>query len=415
MIRRRETLIGMGAAGLAACTPAGGKMQFSQDGLSKLEATLKDHLAKGSAPGLVALVSRGGETHAWPMGRMSLAPDAAPVPRDAIVRIASMTKPVTAAVAMMLVEEGKLKLDEPVDRLAPELANRRVLKRLDAPLDETVPAKRPITLEDVLTFRLGWGIDFADTPFTRAAAGIEGFGMPNPASEVGPDEFMRRLGALPLQAQPGERWLYTLGSNVLGVLIARAEGKPLDVVFQERLLGPLGMADTAFWVPPEKQLRLITGYMPKDGKLVPFEPWNGMYAKPPVFPAGDSGLVSTADDYAKLGRFLQTGLAADGKRLLTEASLKAMETDRLTPAQRALGKGILVGRGWGYGMSVIAEPDPYGRPLGAYGWDGGFGTTWFNEPQSGLIAVLLTQRVFDGPDPPALVKDFWRTAHAAVA
>jgi CubicO group peptidase (beta-lactamase class C family) len=346
---------------------------------------------------------------------MSLAPDAAPVQRDTIVRIASMTKPVTAAVAMMLVEDGKLKLHEPIDRLAPELANRRVLKRMDGPLDDTVPANRPITLEDVLTFRLGWGIDFADTPFTRAAAGIEGFGMPNPASEVGPDEFMRRLGALPLMAQPGERWLYTLGSNVLGVLIARAEGKPLADVFQDRILGPLGMADTAFWVPPEKQARLITGYMPQDGKLVPFEPWNGMYARPPVFPAGDSGLVSSADDYVRLARFLQTGLAADGKRLLSAASLKAMKTDHLTAEQREGGEQILVGRGWGYGMSVTVAPDPYGRPAGVYGWDGGFGTTWFSDPASGLHAILLTQRVFDGPDPPALVKDFWRGAIAAVA
>jgi CubicO group peptidase (beta-lactamase class C family) len=148
---------------------------------------------------------------------------------------------------MMLIEEGKLKLDEPIDLLAPELADHRVLKRIDGPLDDTVPAKRAITLEDVLTFRLGWGVLFADTyPIARATADLPGFGMPNPKSSVTPDQFMQRLGALPLMAQPGEQWLYTAGSNVLGVLVARAAGKPLDAVLSERILAPLGMKDTAF-------------------------------------------------------------------------------------------------------------------------------------------------------------------------
>jgi CubicO group peptidase (beta-lactamase class C family) len=227
---------------------------------------------------------------------------------------------------------------------------------------------------------------------------------------------MARLGALPLMAQPGERWLYTAGANVLGVLVARAAGKPLDVVFQDRILGPLGMKDTAFWVPPAKQDRLVTGYMPQAGKLVPFEPWNGLYAKPPAFPAGDSGLVSTADDYARLAQFLRTGMSPDGRRLLSQASLKAMATNHLTQAQWEDGREILgAGRGWGYGMGVVVEPNPDGVPPGAYGWNGGFGTSWFNDPASGLTAILMTQRVFDSADPPTLHKDFWKAACRAVA
>jgi CubicO group peptidase (beta-lactamase class C family) len=420
MIRRRDTLIGMGAAGLAGSTRAAGssKMAFSKDGLAKLEGMLKAHVAKGSAPGLVALVARNGETHAYPLGAMSLEPGAPPVRRDAIFRIASMTKPVTAAAAMMLVEEGKLRLDEPVERLLPEFADLRVLKRIDGPLDDTVPANRPITLDDVMTFRLGWGVLFADPPYPiqTATAKLQGFGMPDPTSAIGPDEWTRALGKLPLMAQPGERWMYTAGSNVLGVMVARAAGKPLPDVFQERILGPLGLKDTAFFVPPEKLGRFITGYFPQDGKLTLFDPPNGMYAKPPVFPAGDSGLVSTADDYAAFARFLQTGLAPDGRRLLSEASLKAMTTDHLTAAQRDGGKEILgPGRGWGYGVGVTVEPNPDGRRPGAYGWDGGFGSTWFNDPASGLTAILFTQRVFDSADPPPLIKDFWRAANAAVA
>jgi CubicO group peptidase (beta-lactamase class C family) len=200
------------------------------------------------------------------------------------------------------------------------------------------------------------------------------------------------------------------------VVVARAAGRPLDVVFQERILGPLGMVDTGFSIPPEKIGRTVTGYFPQDGKLALFDAPNGAYIRPPAFPAGDSGLVSTADDFLKLARFMFTGRGADGRRLLSEASLKAMQTDHLTAAQRDDGKEVLgPGRGWGYGVGVVVEPNPDGVAPGAYGWNGGFGTSWFNDPAKGLAAVLLTQRVFDGPDPPQLHKDFWRGAYAALA
>ncbi|MDB5446971.1 MAG: hypothetical protein JWQ97_2288 [Phenylobacterium sp.] len=415
---RRGAIIAGAAAALAAPAAAGTRttMAFSTTGLTRLEAQLAAHVARGSAPGLVALVSRAGETHAVVAGRMALGGE--PIRRDAIFRLASMTKPVTAAAAMMLVDEGKLRLDEPVDRLLPELANRRVLRTLASPLDDTVPAVRPITVEDVLTFRLGWGIIFTEDPLAilKATADLPGFGMPDPRSPLTPDAWMARLGALPLMAQPGERWMYTAGANVLGVLVARAAGRPLDVVFQERILGPLGMVDTGFSIPPEKIGRTVTGYFPQDGKLALFDAPNGAYIRPPAFPAGDSGLVSTADDFLKLARFMFTGRGADGRRLLSEASLKAMQTDHLTAAQRDDGKEVLgPGRGWGYGVGVVVEPNPDGVAPGAYGWNGGFGTSWFNDPAKGLAAVLLTQRVFDGPDPPQLHKDFWRGAYAALA
>jgi CubicO group peptidase (beta-lactamase class C family) len=317
---------------------------------------------------------------------------------------------------MMLVEEGKLRLDEPVERLAPELAERQVLKRMDGPLDDTVPARRPITLEDVLSFRLGWGIDFDwNAPFMQAARGLPGFGMPDPAWPGDDDAFLAGLGRLPLQAQPGERWLYTLGSNLLGVLVARAAGRPLDEIFQERIFEPLGMADTGFFVPADKQERLVTGYVNKDGRLEPFA-LNGAYAERPSFLAGDSGLVSTAGDYGRFARFMLDGAAPDGRRLLGAETLKAMTANRLTSGQIKDGEMILgPGRGWGLGIGVQVEASPHGVPAGAYGWDGGFGTSWFNDPATGLTAVLLTQRVFDSPDPPSVHKAFWRDAVAAVA
>ncbi|MBW8814804.1 MAG: beta-lactamase family protein [Caulobacterales bacterium] len=391
-------------------------MGFKADGLAKLEQDLKAYVAERQPPGLVALVARGGETHAWPLGTMTLE-GGQPVPRDAIFRIASMTKPIVAVAAMMLVEDGKLKLDEPIDRLAPELADRRVLKRPDGPLDDTVPARRPITLEDVLSFRLGWGIDFnAQAPFVKAVGDLPGFGMPTPSAPYTPDSWMKALGALPLQAQPGERWLYTTGANVLGVLIARAAGQPLEAVLRERVLEPLGMKDTAFHTPPQKADRLITGYMNEGGKLVPFEPYNDMFLKAPSFPAGDSGLVSTADDFGAFARFMFTGLAPDGRRLIEAETLKAMTTNRLTPAQMKDGELFLgPGRGWGLGLGVQVTASPHGVQPGAYGWDGGFGTSWFNDPAKRLTAVLLTQRVFDGPDPPPVHKAFWRDAYGSLA
>ena len=391
-------------------------MTFKADGLAKLEADLKAHVSEGQPPGLVAFMSQGGETHVLSAGGMAIG--GPPVERDAIFRIASMTKPITAVAAMMLVEEGKLRLDEPIDRLAPELEQRQVLKRMDGPLDDTVPARRPITLEDVLSFRLGWGFDFSfnwEAPFVKALGDLPGFGIPNPAWPGDDDAFLRELGRLPLQAQPGERWLYTLGSNVLGVLIARAVGRPLDSVFRERIFAPLGMRDTDFFVPDGKQDRLVTGYVNANGKLAPFEPINGLYAKRPNFLAGDSGLVSTADDYGAFARFMLTGTAPNGRRLLKAETLHAMTANRLTPEQMKGGELILgPGRGWGLGLGVRVAASPYGVQPGAYGWDGGFGTSWFNDPAKGLIAILLTQRVFDSPNPPPVHKTFCRGVCAAL-
>jgi CubicO group peptidase (beta-lactamase class C family) len=410
---RRSVLAGGGAlAGLSACgVKTVNTAPFTQDGLAGIEATLRDHLAKGSAPGLAALVRRRDETRAWALGTKTLGVDD-PVRRDTPFRIASMTKAVTAAAAMMLVEDGKLRREEPVDRLLPELADRRVLRSMTSPLDDTVPAKRPMTVDDVMTFRLGWGVVFEPTPIGLAVADLPGFGMPNPASPFTTDTWLARLSKLPLMAQPGERWLYTAGSNVMGALIERASGQTLDAFFQERILGPLGMKDTGFVGPAE---RLPTGYLAHEGKLTVYDPPAGMFSRKPAFPAGDSGLVSTVDDFAAFARFLTTGKTADGRRLLSDASLRTMTTDQLTPAQRKDGE-IILGphRGWGH-MGVYVEPSPEGIPVGAYGWDGGFGTSWFNDPSRDLTVILMTQRFFDSPDAPQIHKDFWRAANAATA
>jgi CubicO group peptidase (beta-lactamase class C family) len=394
--------------------------RISDNADDAVREVLMGHVARGYAPGVVALIGRGEDSHVMTVGAKALG-GADPMRRDTIFRIASMTKPITATATMMLIEEGTLRLDEPVDRLLPELGNRRVLRRIDAPLAETVPATRPITVEDVLTFRLGMGVIMAPTdtyPIQRAITelGLVGFGPPDPTSPHDPDEWMRRLGTLPLMAQPGEQWIYTTGSNVLGVLIARASRQSLPAFLQERVFAPLGMIDTAFYVPPEKLDRLPTGYRPNAGRLEVYDDaarssWN----VPPAFPAGDAGLVSTVDDYFAFSRFLLRQGRARERQILSEASIAAMTTDHLTPAQRVGGQIILgLDHGWGYGVSVALHRTSEGIPAGAYGWSGGLGTTWVADPRSDLTAILMTPTMFEGPDPPQVHKDFWRAVFLSI-
>src|SRR6478609_3750621 len=181
---------------------------------NRMHDLMLSYVERGTVPGLITLVSRRGQTEVDVIGRRAI--DGEPMTRDTIFRISSMTKPITAAAAMILVEECKLRLDEPVDRLLPELADRKVLKRLDGPLDETVPANRPITLRDLLTSRMGFGQMMAPPdayPILTAANELRiGMGPPSPSTMPAPDEWMRRLGTLPLMCQPGERWIYNTGS-----------------------------------------------------------------------------------------------------------------------------------------------------------------------------------------------------------
>src|SRR3989449_7491578 len=260
----------------AAARPPSGKGGLSKARVARMREAMLRHVESGRMPGLVTLVSRRGETHVDAIGVKAVG-GRDPMRRDTIFRIASMTKPITAAATMILVEECKLRLDEPVDRLLPELANRKVLKRLDGPLGDTVPAKRPITVRDLLTFRMGFGMMMAPPdayPILSAASAQQiGMGPPSPSAMPAPDEWMRRLGSLPLMHQPGERWMYNTGSDVLGVLLARVSGQPLETFLRERLFEPLDMKDTGFSVPEASLDRLATSYLtnPESGELVVYD------------------------------------------------------------------------------------------------------------------------------------------------
>ena len=370
----------------------------------RLEEIVETAVARGDAPGVVAAVGRGGEGYVAAAGVMAVG--GPPMRPDTLFRIASITKPVTAAVVLSLAEDGLLGLEEPVDRLLPELAGRRVLRRPDGPLTDTIEAERAVTTRDLLTFTWGFGMQGAmfmapePWPIVSAVAERElsSFGPASPDTTPEPDTFMARLGELPLLAQPGERWLYSAGSQVLGVLAARAAGAPFEDVMRERVLTPLGMDDTAFYANDTS--RLATAYENVNGELTVRDRPDGQWSRPPRFPDGAAGLVSTAEDLLRFGRML---LLPGGNPVLTAGTVAEMTSDQLTPAQLARvwpGFSFLGDRGWGYGVSVTEW---------GYGWEGGSGTAWANVPDQDLTVVVLTQRAVDETGPPA-VCDQVRTA-----
>jgi CubicO group peptidase (beta-lactamase class C family) len=422
----RRTMLARSGAALAALLVTGCSRNeprgFSAEGLERLRSGLQHHLEPGFAPGLVGLVARGDDVEAFVLGKMAF-DSGAGMRRDSVFRIASMTKVITAAAVMMLVEEGKLRLDEPVDRLLPELANRRVLRSIDADVDDTVPAKRPLTIEDLLTFRCGLGMVLGPPdryPIQKAIAALGvngvGFGRPDPALPLDGDAWMRKIGSLPLFAQPGEDWLYTAGSNIQGVLVARAGSRPLSRFFDERIFGPLGMKDTAFFVSTSKIDRLVHAYRPQNGSLVVSdEPAMSKWSRPPSFEQGDAGLVSTVDDYLAFARMLLADGQYRGQNLLTPASVKAMKTNHLTAPQRAGGEAILGrGRGWGYGMSVVTDTIPGQPTAGSFGWIGGYGASWISDPSNDLTMILQTQREFVTASGDPIHQEFQSDAYRAL-
>ncbi|WP_214414211.1 serine hydrolase domain-containing protein [Sphaerisporangium fuscum] len=400
---------------------------FSEAGLRRLREVLARHVESGKIPGLVALFSRDEETHVEALGTMRH-DGGAPMGRDTIFRMASTSKPVTMAAAMVLLDECRLRLDDPVDPWLPELAGRRVLKRPDGPLEDTVPARRPITVRDLLTSTFGLGVDFAllDSPIRAATFERTDYSVASgPAPD--PDEWMRRLGELPLSYQPGERWQYDLSNEVVGVLVARVTGRPLETFLRERVLDPLGMKDTGFHVPAGEIDRLppLYGPDPQTGEfLVWDEAEGGRAGRPPAFQGGGGGLVSTVDDYHAYFRMLLNGGTHGSERILSRPAVELMTTNRLTPEQQAardamyrnivhMSSGQGLQGGWGFGMAVRTHRGDYAS-VGQFGWDGGTGTTVYADPDKRLTGILLTQVGMSTPDSMRLINDFWTTLYQAI-
>jgi len=390
--------------------------------IADLHMTMACHVERGEIPGIVTLIGRGDEIYVDAVGRMTVGGKEA-MRRDTIFRIASITKPITAAAAMLLVDDGKLRLDDSVDPWLPELANRKVLRRIDSQLDDTVPAKRSITARDLLASTFGFGsvmampgTYFIQQPIRDGHLG--GDGPPHPSLTPAADEWMRRVGALPLMYQPGERWLYNTSCDVLGVLVARISGKSFEGFLRERLFNPLGMKDTAFSVPASKLDRLPGIYQfSRDAKeLEAFDSLeNSEYSRPPAFESGAGGLVSTVDDYYAFCRMMLNKGVWGQKRLLSEASVELMTHDQLAPSQKA-GAELFFGNhsSWGFGVGVnIRQEKPWTVP-GRFGWDGGFGTSAYSDPRNDFVGILFTQRLMDSPEPPAVFNDFWAQAYRSL-
>jgi CubicO group peptidase (beta-lactamase class C family) len=364
---------------------------------------------------MVLGLQRGDEVHIDAIGTAGVG-TSEPMRSDAIFRITSMTRPVTAVAVLLLVDQGRLELDEPVDRLLPELGTRRVLRTLNGPVDDSVAADRPISVRDLLTFRGGFGMILAspeEYPILAAeeSLGLRSVGPPTPASSHDPDEWMSRMGSLPLMDQPGRQWRYSTGSQILGVLVARASGQSLASFYRRHIFEPLGMNDTGFMVPSADRDRLVPCYHESDGALVPFDD-GGQWAEPRPFPDGGAGLISTVGDYLAFARMLANTGMHRGVKIVTPELVAAMTTDQLTAQQRATAGPILDGRGWGFGLSIIDPPEGGGRPKG-YGWSGGFGTVWTNDPDDDLSAILCTQ-VLANAGSGELEADFWSAVDRAI-
>ncbi len=332
---------------------------FSQQRLARMRPVMERHIEQGTLPGLVTLVSYHGDVHTDVFGSRTFGGE--PMTRDSIFRITSMSKPITAVAAMILVEECVLRLDEPIDRFLPELANRRVLRRVDAQLDDTEPARRPITLRDLLTFRAGLGMVLTSDnyPILQAMDELDIMvGPPMPRTPHTLDEWLRRMGMLPLMYQPGERWQYNIGSDLLAALVARASGQPFDVFLRERIFEPLNMHDTAFCVPDDKVGRFVGCYaVDKDTRVATTIDGidDSQWSTPPLFPTGRDGLVSTIDDYLAFGQMLLNDGTSGNESILSRSSVELMTTNHLTDKQKQDGSLFLDGRGWGFGMAVVTD------------------------------------------------------------
>ncbi|BBY66537.1 hypothetical protein MHEL_47800 [Mycolicibacterium helvum] len=315
-----------------------------------------------------------------------------PVQRDTIFRIASMTKPVTVAAAMTLIEEGKLALSDPVSRWLPELADMQVLVDPAGPLDRTEPARRPITIDDLMTHRSGLAYAFSVLgPLSRAYAQV--------SFRQDQDHWLAEIAKLPLVHQPGDRLTYSHATDVLGIVLSRIEGKSLHTVLTERVFEPLGMTDTGFFISPDKRARAATMYRLDEETGLHHDAMGPIPVTEPRFCQGGASLVTTVDDYLRFARMLLGGGHVDGARVLSEESAHLMRGDRLTAEQKKypfLGMPFWVGRGFGLNLSVVTDPAKsaqlYGPGgVGTFSWPGAYGTWWQADPANDLILIYLIQ------------------------
>ncbi len=392
---------------------------LSASRLTALTDAMQGYVERGEVAGVVSMVWRRGEIGYFePLGMRDEAAQL-PMERDTLFRIASMTKPVTSAAILMLIEEDRLALDTPISLWLPELAAPRVLRDPTGPLDETDPARASLTVLDLLTHRAGFAYAFTATgPLSKAyAAAFNGF-----EARMDANTWLARIADLPLMFQPGSRWHYGIATDVLGVLIERVSGMPLSEFFRTRIFEPLGMRDTAFWVPDAQLARLATAYGVEAGtgrRVVEDHPASSRWANRDRFQSGGGGLISTAQDYLQFAQLLLGRGRVGTTRLLSHRSVDLMRSNFLTRDQRrvpAFGHVLWAGQGFGLGVSVVDDPAqqlPLGyRSAGSFGWPGAYGTSWFADPVEDLIGLMLIQR--RSIEPFSMAVDFERRVYDAI-
>jgi len=358
------------------------------------QASIREACDNGLLAGAVTLVWQGGEVLQVNEIGFRDVEARLPMQRDTIFRIASMTKPVTVAAALTLVDEGKLTLSDPITRWLPEFSGVRVLAQPRGPLEATVPATRPITVDDLMTHRSGLAYPFSVLgPLARAYGKL-----PHRQEQ---NRWLAELVELPLAHQPGERLTYSVATDVLGILVSRVAGRPLHEVLEERILGPLGMSDTGFFVTPAGRRRAATMYKLDESNTLTHDVMGPPPIAPPPFCQGGAGLWSTADDYLKFIRMLLGFGEVDGIRVVSEQSVRRMRSDQLTAEQKKqpfLGMPFWEGRGFGLNLSLVTDPTrasqlygPGGR--GTFSWPGAFGTWWQADPEADLVLLYLIQNL----------------------
>ncbi|HEY9293605.1 MAG TPA: serine hydrolase domain-containing protein [Microlunatus sp.] len=367
--------------------------------MDSLQQILDDACTAGAVPGAVALVSRRGEVEIACAGERTIG--AQPMTPDTLFRIASITKPILAAATMALVERGVIDLDETVAWLLPELADPVVLRNLDGPVDDVVPAERTITVRDLLTFQAGHGMPQQfDLPIARVLFERLGEGPPQPQHHPGADEWMARLSTVPLLHQPGAGWTYNTGAEILGVLLTRATGETLIDVLNDTVLGPLQMTDTAFWTRDTDRLGGLYERGTDGFQLI--DPPEGQWSSAPPFESGGGGLLSTAADWYTFGRMLLAGGDHQGQQVLSEESVKLITTAHVDGGPEHL---FLDGQGWGFGGGVDLRPINPWNVVGRYGWVGGTGTAGYVIPSTQTVVVWLSQVQLGGPDDNTAIVD----------
>ncbi len=401
--------------------PAEPSSGFSEERLARLTEGMQRYVDGPLISGVVTLVHRRGEeAHADVLGLQDVEGGVA-MRRDTIFRIYSMSKPITSVAVLILFEEGKLRLTDPVGKWLPELAEPRVMKDPAGLIGETEPARFPITVRDLLTHTSGLAYSFTAPPALRQALTEAGLLARDTPAEMTPDLFMERLGALPLLYQPETRWNYSLSTDVLGVLVERVSGQPFAEFLAERIFEPLGMVDTSFWVPAEKMDRFAVNYAvdPKTGERVVVDhPETSTYAKPPGFASGGGGLVSTADDYMRFARMILNEGELDGVRILSRKTVELMTQNSLRDEERApddpIASLVLRGQGFGLGVSVVEDVGATRAPgsVGRNGWGGAAGTWYFVDFEEDLAAVLMVQLFIDPRVP--ILQDFQTLVYQSI-